>query len=46
MANKSGYYKYLRHKKLEESEKLATIALIIAIAAGCGSITCLLLLFL
>ena len=57
MGNRSGYYKYLRRKKLEEntrlqfpekypSKKLATIALIIGITAGCASIACLLLLFL
>ncbi len=55
MGNKSGYYKYLRKKKLQEStrrqfpdrypnKKLATTALIIGITAGCAAIACILLL--
>ena len=55
MANKSGYYKYLREQKLKEStrrqfperypsKKLATIALIIGITAGCAAVACILLL--
>jgi len=56
MANKSGYYKYLREQKLKESarksfpekypsKKLLTIASVLGIIAGCVTITCILLLF-
>jgi hypothetical protein len=55
MANKSGYYKYLREQKLKESvrrqfsdksssKKLVTIATVTGIIAGIVTIACILLL--
>jgi len=57
MANKSGYYKYLRQKKLEESSRKSfpenypsktklVLVTIIGIAASCIATACFLLLFL